>query len=180
MIFINDIKEQPIVISGFPGIGKSWLAKNSKDITIYDSDSSDFAWLEPGVRNPDFPYNYINYIDSLLDKKNSIILVSSHKEVRDALRRCGINYFVFYPDRRSKDIYMDRYLRRGSDKNFIEKMDKSFYDFIKDIESDKFPIKIKMKGDAYLSEYIDIHENMVLIYEELFTFNTKNSTISTF
>ena len=68
---------------------------------------------------------------------------------------------------------MDRYLRRGSDKIFIEKMDKSFYDFIKDKESDKFPIKIKMKGDAYLSDYMDIHENMVLIYEELFTFNAK-------
>ena len=33
------------VISGFPGIGKSYAAKNLTHLKILDSDSSSFSWI---------------------------------------------------------------------------------------------------------------------------------------
>lgn len=80
-----------IVISGFPGIGKSYMYNNMKDLKILDSDSSKFSWVkdEEGKntkeRNPDFPNNYIKHIKDNMDSSD-IILVSSHKVVRDALK----------------------------------------------------------------------------------------------
>ena len=56
------------VISGFPGIGKSYLFNNGKNILIIDSDSSNFSWLEPGVRNPEFPHNYMKHIKIRLNQ----------------------------------------------------------------------------------------------------------------
>ena len=47
------------IISGFPGIGKSYYHKLHPETTL-DSDSSEFSWIinEFGdkIRNPEFPY----------------------------------------------------------------------------------------------------------------------------
>lgn len=80
-----------MVICGFPGIGKTFTVQNwiYSNIKIYDSDSSNFSWIDKNDhskgRNPDFPANYIEYIKSI-DNENSVVLTSSHKEVRDALK----------------------------------------------------------------------------------------------
>lgn len=101
-----------MVICGFPGIGKTFTVQNwiYSNIKIYDSDSSNFSWIDKNDhskgRNPDFPTNYIKSIDN----ENSVVLTSSHKEVRDALKAAGINYYVVYPNLESfgKDFYLDR------------------------------------------------------------------------
>lgn len=44
------------VISGFPGVGKSFNHYNTDDnLIVLDSDSSLFSWESEGVRHPDFP-----------------------------------------------------------------------------------------------------------------------------
>lgn len=50
----------------------------------------------PKVATQIFPANYIEYIKSI-DNENSVVLTSSHKEVRDALKAAGIDYYVVYP-----------------------------------------------------------------------------------
>ena len=99
-----------MVICGFPGIGKTFTVQNwiYSNIKIYDSDSSNFSWIDiPKVAN------YIEYIKSI-DNENSVVLTSSHKEVRDALKAAGIDYYVVYPNLESfgKDFYLDRIRRR--------------------------------------------------------------------
>ena len=66
-----------IVLSAFPGLGKTTFFNKCKEskISVLDSDSINFSWLEGGtdsdgsnetrVRNPDFPNNFIQYIVSL-------------------------------------------------------------------------------------------------------------------
>lgn len=62
--------KETTIISGFPGIGKSYFFRNQEynNRTVLDSDSSEFSWVkdENGnntkERNPDFPSNYIDHI----------------------------------------------------------------------------------------------------------------------
>lgn len=83
-----------------PACGKTYLFNTRDDLTILDSDSSQFSWTqkEDGkVRNPDFPNNYIKHIKENIGRVD-FIFVSSHKEVREALDNAGIEFYLVYPD----------------------------------------------------------------------------------
>jgi len=122
-----------IIISGFPGIGKTHFSENNKKYKISDSDSSKFSWLEEGIRDPDFPNNYMEHIKENLDKYD-IIFVSSHKTVRDALLKHKFTFTMVYPDISLKEEYLERYRKRGNDKWFIQMISENWDSFIKDIE----------------------------------------------
>ena len=78
-----------ILISAFPGMGKSYAYNELKDkIRVLDSDSSKFD-------KSDFPRNYIEHIKNNIQNQD-IIFISSHKEVRDALEDENINFDLFY------------------------------------------------------------------------------------
>ena len=81
-----------IVVSAFPGTGKTHFAKYT-DLDVLDSDSSKYSWVKEGVRHPDFPANYIRHIKENLGVVN-IILVSTHKVVREALTEAGIDFLT--------------------------------------------------------------------------------------
>ena len=100
-----------IIVSGFPGIGKSYFYRNTS-LRVLDSDSSKFD-------KKDFPRNYIEHIKNNIGKVD-IILVSSHKEVRDALVKESIPFTLVYPERLCESGYIDRYIQRGSPKAFID------------------------------------------------------------
>lgn len=72
-------------------------------------------------------------------KENSVVLTSSHKEVRDALKAAGINYYVVYPNLESfgKDFYLDRIRGRENGINsdsFVSLIAENCEDWIRDIE----------------------------------------------
>lgn len=97
------------VISGFPGAGKSYFATHcGSNLVVQDSDSSQFSWIRPGERHPDFPQNYIQHIKDLLGTAD-IIFVSSHKEVRAALVEAGVPFMLVYPKRNAKAEFLARY-----------------------------------------------------------------------
>ena len=95
------------VISGFPGVGKSYLFNNT-DLKVLDSDSSNFSWIKDSEgrntkeRNPDFPQNYIDHIKKNIGKVD-IILTSSHDVVRKALKESCIDYILVHPNIRAKE-----------------------------------------------------------------------------
>jgi len=126
--------KEAIIISGFPGIGKSYITKNDKEFKISDSDSSGFSWIEKGVRHPDFPQNYIDHIQAIKNDYD-IIFVSSHKTVRDALMRNNIYFYLVYPDISLKQEYLKRFKERGNEDSFIEVLNNNWETFILDIES---------------------------------------------
>lgn len=154
--FRNFDEKKSLIISGFPGIGKSHffrLMKNSGK-KILDSDSSLFSWIEKGVRHPDFPQNYIDHIKENV-YKSDIILVSSHNNVRDALVENEIPFVLIYPDRKIKDEYINRYKVRGSDDNFVKLLEKNWDNFIDDCENQIGCKKIIIKSGEYLSDKIN-------------------------
>lgn len=141
------------VISGFPAVGKSFLSSQS-GLTVLDSDSSNFSWIQEGERHPDFPNNYIEYIKNNIGKVD-YILVSSHDVVREALKENDIPYTLVYPSFELKDEYSDRYKNRGNNEGFIKFIDSNWYRFISDIESETFPKLVELESGQYLSDVLD-------------------------
>lgn len=140
------------IISGFPGVGKSVLTQGSKHLTL-DSDSSQFSWIEEGVRHPDFPNNYMAHIKENIGKAD-YILVSSHDNVRQALKKHDIFYTVVYPHIDLKDEYLERYRHRGNDEKFVEFIGYNWRTFIKEIENDPYPRHLRLPSGKYLSDVI--------------------------
>lgn len=138
------------IVSGFPGVGKSYASTHS-ELTVIDADSSAFSWLEPGVRNPDFPSNYIAHIQSLIGTAD-VVFVSSHEVVRDALREANMTYLLFYPDKRLKAEYLERYRSRGNDEAFINMIDQNWDAFIDAIEAETHPTLIKLHAGSYVKD----------------------------
>ena len=137
---------ETLVISAFPGCGKSHMYRNNEDKLILDSDSSKFD-------KSDFPRNYIEHIQSNIGKAD-IIMVSSHKEVRDALVENEIDFTLVYPKRDIKEEYIQRYKNRGNDSNFIKLLESKWDDWMDELEQQSNCKKIELEKGKYLSDVI--------------------------
>jgi hypothetical protein len=138
------------VVSGFPGVGKTHFKTNSV-IDVLDSDSSGFSWLEPGVRNPDFPSNYMAHIKGNIGKVDAI-LVSSHAVVRQALVDNKIPFALVYPDISLKSEYLKRYVDRGSDASFVKMMDENWETFIDQLQGQENAIHVVLQAGEFLRD----------------------------
>lgn len=163
-----------IVMSAFPGTGKSEIFKRALElglkpafvqfddhtleyelhiakapgIPVFDSDSSKFD------KNA-FPGNYIKHIQNVLNTCNDVvILVSSHDNVREALRDAGIEYHLCYPQIELKADYIERYKERGSPEAFVNMMEEKWVDFIGSCEADPTPLKCILSEGEYLIDYL--------------------------
>ena len=135
-----------LVVSAFPGCGKSHLFRNKGDKKILDSDSSTFDKSQ-------FPENYINHIKSNVGNVD-IILVSSHKVVRDALENEGIEFTLVYPNREIKDEYIQRYVDRGNDDKFVELLKNNWDIWMDELETQTGCNKFELNKGEYLSDII--------------------------
>lgn len=159
-----------MVIAAFPGCGKSYTVAHEaeKFNGVLDSDSSQFSWIKDKdgknteKRNPDFPNNYIKHIKDNIGKVE-VIFVSSHKEVRDALKKEGIEYFLVYPNSFQKQDYIKRYKNRGNPQSFIDLLNSNWDLWIEECEEEDYPKKIKLPyfSVKYLNkEVIDLIQIM--------------------
>ena len=145
----------PQVISGFPGIGKShFYTHECRDLKVSDSDSSKFSWVRPGERHPDFPQNYMQHIKTLLGEVD-VVLVSSHKEVRDALVAAEVEFTLVYPERGAKEQYLERYRQRGSDAAFLALLDQKWDEFLDEMETQTNCTRIELHPGQYLSDVLE-------------------------
>jgi spore cortex formation protein SpoVR/YcgB (stage V sporulation) len=144
--FNEHFRKQTLVISAFPGCGKSHFFRNNKDMEVLDSDSSKFDKAH-------FPQNYIEHIKSNLGKVD-IIMVSSHKEVRDELVKNKIPFTLVYPSPEIKEEYIQRYIDRGNTSAFVDLLNKNWNSWINELEEQEGCNKIKLKEGQYLSDVI--------------------------
>lgn len=145
------------IISGFPGIGKTEFYKKHSD-TCLDSDSSNFSWsideVNVKIRNPNFPQNYIDHLKENIGKYEWI-LVSSHKEVRDALLDNCIFFYLVYPSNSLKYVYLERYKNRGDNGTFIKLISDNWDNWINEIYSIPNGCKhIQLIKDNYLEKVL--------------------------
>jgi hypothetical protein len=116
---------------------------------ILDSDSSKFDKSQ-------FPQNYIDHIKSNIGEAD-MILVSSHKEVRDALVDNGIEFTLVYPNKNIKDEYIQRYIDRGNEDKFVELLKNNWDIWIPELEKQQGCEKIELNSGEYLSDVLNIN-----------------------
>lgn len=169
-------EKRTLVISAFPGCGKTYIAENCKNMIgtlldvenpiILDADESAFSWIiERGIngkrmRNPNFPQNYIQHIESNMGIAD-LIFVSSHKEVRDALTTANIEYWLVYPELSAKDSWIGRIFNRKpeseSNINICKDLSLNWEKLITDCYTDKNENQYTLEGDVYLSDVMDVY-----------------------
>lgn len=96
-----------MIIIGYPGIGKSTLAK--KKMEYIDLESC--AFMVDGVRSANWHNVYVQ-IAKHLSEQGYTVFVSSHAVVREALNGIGVPVGACYPAIEMKDAWIDRLQRR--------------------------------------------------------------------
>ena len=167
-----------LVISGFPGIGKTYAQQHIQG-RILDSDSSNFSWARNAdgtvktdvngvkLRHPEFPQNYMEHIKGNMGYAD-IIFVSSHDNVREALNKASIPHVLVYPSAEMKEEMVQRYIDRGSPQGFVDLIKKNWENFINGMKSDPCPNKIELKPGQYLKDVLgDIAKLMQKLPEKM-------------
>lgn len=159
-----------IIISAFPGSGKTTFAKKFKG-RVLDLESSDFKWKGDTdvdkVLNQDFPRNYIDtIIDAVKSEKYGAIIVSNEflnfeesKELSDMVE----NIIAIYPlndketgDSRDeyyndeiKNEFLNCYKTMGKPDSFIKFISDNWDKLISDMENSTIPTKhITLQGNV--------------------------------
>lgn len=150
-----------IIISGFPGCGKSYVCDHGwHDYKILDSDSSKFSWIyENGIktrnRNPMFSFDYIDHIKRNIGKVD-IIFVSSHLHIRRLLSKKGIKYITVYPDVDDKETWVGRMYMRGNDPEFINNQIEHWEERVGNISSETFGLELfRLNHNEYMMDFLN-------------------------
>lgn len=144
------------IICGFSGIGKSTVEQKNKRILDFESSSYSHFYLYDNKvsKNADFPKNYIDRLEKLIETNEAdYYLLSCHEEVRNELKARGLKYIIVLPYWECKNEYIKRWFRRGSDIDFITKMDKHWEVMINSCVKDTAP-KIYLGEHEYLSDIL--------------------------
>ncbi len=141
-----------MIISAFPGTGKTYFAEHTK-LPVMDSDSSKFSWIEEGVRNPEFPDNYMRHIRKNIGKAK-VILVSTHEAVRKALVYEGLKFVLVYPDIRLRAEYLERFKQRGSSDSFIKLLTENWSTFIQELVDQQGCERVLLGPGEFISDFV--------------------------
>ena len=163
-----------IIICGFPGVGKTTAERVC--LEAIDCESSAFHWnFDPTEVNEEYPAGVIKentqwvsrYIEHILECANSgkyqYVLVSSHREVREALDMRSVPYVVVVPKIGLIDEYLARYVERGDCAEFIIKVYENWGKWINDIEENA-PAVIHLSAGQTLASILPTVQPAVRVY----------------
>ena len=102
-----------MIICGFPGTGKSMMAKFSR-------------WVD--LESTPFKKNWLLYAEVAKHMSDSgyTVMISTHKELLDALEQIEASYTVVIPPVTDKSTYLRRYDMRGNSYEFIRLLDENW------------------------------------------------------
>jgi hypothetical protein len=136
-----------ILVSAFPGTGKTYLTMhNDTGLVISDSDSSRFP-------KDNFPANYIEHIKKRIGYVD-VILVSSHKEVRDALVKEGLGFSLLYPTKDSKEEFLRRYAERKNTESFIELLNENWDLWLDELGKQEGCTRVQLPAGLYVKDAV--------------------------
>ncbi|MDK2899137.1 MAG: hypothetical protein PWQ10_324 [Patescibacteria group bacterium] len=156
-----------IIISGYPGIGKTTASKQHSN--IIDLECSDYKWVykdentknikkeqRKGTKNrqlnPQWPGNYIEDIINY-SLKYDFILISQQKELRSLLDDKNISYIICFPNLESKEYYINRYEKRGNNTSYITIQKQNYEKWVMELLNSPQQ-KIILTDNQYLEEYL--------------------------
>lgn len=143
------LTQNGMLVAAFPGTGKTHFFNRCYTGIVLDSDSSLF-------HKDDFPENYIKHIKACRDTA-TIMLLSSHKVVRDALVRESLDFTLVYPKECLKEEYLQRYKKRGSTEQFISMINNNWSNWLFDCHRQVGCNHIELESGQFLSDVISCH-----------------------
>lgn len=109
-----------MIICGFPGTGKSTMAKFSRwvdlESTPFEKDWERYAKVAKHMSNNGYT-----------------VMVSTHWELLAMFEKMEVPYIVIIPPAADKGIYMRRYAMRGNNCDFIKQLDTNWYRWLSEI-----------------------------------------------
>lgn len=111
-------KNNTKIICGFAGIGKSSLARNRAGVVDLESTPFEKDWDR-----------YTKVAKHMADNGYTV-LVSCHKELRQAFQEKGIPYILALPPKEKRIEYIKRYKERGNDEAFVKMMNQNWEKFL--------------------------------------------------
>lgn len=165
----------PVVISGFPGVGKTYAAEHSEEwgMKIVEIEPSQYLWT-PGEdgklqKNTNYPENLCAEVMRYLKAGQSVdvILVDAHTAIQKALHRNHIPFVSVYPKLECKEEYLRRYIRSGKPFPFVDTISGSWNELIEDgkTRAKNGQSTIFLGSDSYLDE--DTIINIRIPYGEM-------------
>lgn len=143
--------KKTLVISAFPGTGKTWFVNNSQ-LNCLDSDSSSFDKRY-------FPENYINHIVDNIGRVD-LIFVSSHISVRKELINRKIEFVAVYPFMYCKREYKERFSGRGSEWQFIQTIMDNWQYWIEEMQETKPHPVIWLSAGKFISDIFMLNSDI--------------------
>lgn len=149
-------RQRGCVVAAFPATGKSHFAVRRTDTV--DSDSSGFSWQYLGeevrVRHSEWPANYMEHIRQAR-RGVSLVLVSTHGEVRRALVEAAIPFTLVYPAPTLREEYRQRMVRRGSPAGLVAKViDELWESALVDCAAQTGCVHVVLRPGEYLSDVL--------------------------
>lgn len=128
-----------MIISGFPGIGKSSICRTIPNYTDLESTP--------------FKKNWEIYVDVIehMGKNHYNVFVSSHLSLRKELQKRGLNYIFVVPEKNLKDEYIERYKKRGNSKEFIKQISDNWDVYTSEIPGEKV---FRLPSETYLYDVL--------------------------
>ena len=156
-----------MIISAFAGSGKSYATKQLEN--AIDLESSDYQWVyeddvtddveaRKGIdnrkKNPNFIKDYVDAIEKVKDAYDQVFIAAQPAVLEELVNR-NIPFAVAYPTKDSKDTYIQRYIDRGNNEQFVNLMDTNFYNFVDDMMNNKAASKhIVIEQNKHLLDYL--------------------------
>jgi hypothetical protein len=148
--FSQDIK----VVAGFPGVGRTFFVEqfpnhvSNLNVSSFKWSEKEFQWSEK-EKNPQFPQNYIDTINSEV-ASGKLVLVSTHPEVLDLLKKQDYRVLLVYPKLELKYEYLFRHYDRFESKRFISEMKTSFQHLITNLSEQEGFCHYQLQSEQYL------------------------------
>lgn len=138
-----------MIICGFPGVGKSTLAKFSN-------------WVD--LESTPFEKDWVRYakVAKHMSDNGYNVMVSTHPQLLEQFEQMEVRYTVVIPPINDFPTYKDRYINRGNDINFIISIDYNWGKWIQDIikKSSVNKTVIILPEDGCLQSYIEGCKNI--------------------
>lgn len=143
-----------VVVAGFPGVGKSFLAKNCKE-SVCDLNITDFCGLpiKEIIQDKNNIIDYINFFKEQLGKVE-YIFISALPQVLKELTKNNIDYTIVYPRKKTSKSYLEvNRINNYSDIDiaYIKDSYDKWLDYIKDYKNKKVSL---FSEQVYLSDVI--------------------------
>jgi len=107
------------------------------------------------IPNDDWPFNYISTIKQNLES-GKILLIPSDFLILNLIREENLHYCLCYPQRKDKENYRERYLKRSNSSEFIDIFIGRWDIFMNHFENDSYGQHIVLQPEQFLSDVIDI------------------------